>query len=255
MATNAKKTEDETEVDSNVEQDLRKAKEELDTKTDDSVLAPSEEDAQSEQSPEVKDPQETVEPETTFTKNVPAIPGDTPEEYHANLETAYQESTKEALRLKALNDKVPEPPALEGEEVTLTPEQLYIRQKQDEEIANAFAEVTKNYPQVSDPEEYKKFTAMASTFGRTILDAEKRLATPKELYDKTVIALGWTADDSKDKLGAALKDGASSPRISSGGAKGTPTSKVTDAMIIANRKMYPNKTDAEIREELEPHVQ
>lgn len=241
MSTN----DNETPVTEDAVADLATAKAEAqDTNSEAEVSEP---EAQSDPTPEVKE-EAQAEPETTLT--TPQEPDHDKDWY----KKAYEESTKEALRLKALSEQVPEPPKVEIPEGTLTPDQLYIKQKQDEEIANAFADVTKNYSQVKDPEEYKKFTSMANTFGKTILDAEGRLATPKELYSKTVIALGWTADDSKEQLGAALKDSAGSPRVSSGVGQST-TSKVTDEMIIANRKMYPDKSDSEIREELEPHIQ
>lgn len=234
-----------TEPELSVEDDLDQARKELEE-----TESASEEDTQSDESSE-SDASPTGETKETLT-----TPPE-PEHDLAWYRKAYKESTDEAMRLKAELDKAPPPPAPvidSQDKVALTPEQLYIKQKQDEEINIAFAETVTAYPQVKDPEEYKKFTAMANTFGRTILDAEGRLATPKELYAKTAIALGWT-DDSAEKLGAALKDGASSPRVSSGGASAPQTSKVTDAMIRANRRWYPAKTDAEIREELEPHVQ
>lgn len=244
MATNAKKAEDETkesEAELTPEEDLDQARKELETKeTED-----SEGDAQSDESPEAEGTE--TEPDAALT---------TPQEPEKDLDwykKAYSESTAEALRLKAELEKPPEPVTEPTDETPLTPEQLYIRQKQDEEISTAFADIATSYPQVKDPEEYKKFTTMANTFGRTILDAEKRMATPKELYAKTAIALGWA--DNSEKLGAALKDSAGTPRVSSGGAKAPQTSKVTDKMISVNRRWYPNKTDAEIREELEPHVQ
>lgn len=229
--------------------------EELDTtKASGTEPAPSEEGTQSEESPvEEKAP---AEPDTTLT---------TPPETEKDLawyQKAYPESTKEALRLKQENDElkasqVP-PPVIESQKTedgaALTIEQLYIRGKQKEETDAAFAEIRKNYPQVNDPEEYKRFVATAQVFGRAISDGEGRFPSPAELYRKTVIDLGWT-DDSSDRLGAALKDGASSPRVPSGTAQPAPTSKVTDAMMAANRRWYPDKSDAEIREELEPHVQ
>lgn len=240
MATNADDEEVKEETLDTSAEDLRKAKEESETNTDTSS-------ASEEETTKVEESQEESKDDSTLT---------TTSESEHDLDwykKAYEESTKEALRLKALADNPP-PPVIETPKTDLTASELYIKQKQDEEIATAFADVTEKYPQVKDPEEYKKFTDMANTFGKTILDAQGRLATPAELYSKTVIALGWT-DDSKEKLGAALKDGAGSPRISSGAGQGPQTSKVTDAMILANRKMYPGKTDAEIREELEPHVQ
>lgn len=239
MSTNDTTTEETVKTESEVVEELRQAKEAETTKVETPEVPVA---------PEVVDPKEVVQPELTTQ----------PQEPEKDLEwykKAYDESTKEALRLKVLADakppEVPESPAL----ATLTPEQLYIKQKQDEEIANAFSEITKNYPQVSEPDEYKKFTSMATTFGKTILDAEGRLATPAELYSKTVIALGWTSDDNREKLGAALREGAGSPRVSSGSTQPRTQSKVTDEMILANRKMYPGKSDSQIREELEPHVQ
>lgn len=244
MATNAEDEEVKEETLDTSAEDLRKAKEESETNTDTSS-ASEEEPTKGEES------QEESKDDSTLTTE--------PQEHDlAWYQKAYEESTKEALRLKGELEKTPPPPVIEStktEDITLTASELYIKQKQDEEIATAFADIVKNYPQVKDPEDYKKFTAMANTFGKTILDAEGRLATPKELYSNTVIALGWTADDSKEQLGAALKDGAGSPRISSGAGQGSSTSKVTDEMISINRKMYPGKTDAQIREELEPHVQ
>lgn len=250
MATNADTQVEEEVISADAEEDLRKAKEESETNTETEELEQSEEGAQSEESQE----------ESTDESNLTTESSE-PEHDLDWYKKAYEESTSEALKLKKERDELktsPPPPVIDSQEVTegvtLTASELYIKQKQDEEIATAFSEVTKNYPQVKDSEEYKKFTAMANTFGKTILDAEKRLATPAELYAKTVIALGWTADDTQEKLGAALKDGASSQKVSSGAGQGSSTSKVTDAMIVANRKMYPGKSDTELREELEPYT-
>lgn len=222
---------------------------------EESEITKVEETSEVTQSNEEEITEQSEESETLTT--VPAKPEKDLDWY----KKAYDESTAEGLRQKARADaleaaKTSAPPVItvqaeEGE--TLTPEQLYIRGKQKEETDAAFGEVRKNFPQVNDPEEYKRFVATAQIFGKAISESEGRFPSPTELYRKTVIDLGW-ADESQERLGAALKDGAASPRISSGGAK-TQTSKVTDAMIIANRKWYPDKTDAEIREELEPHVQ
>jgi len=255
MATNAD-VEEETEVSTDVVDDLRKAKEESEPNSITEELTPSEEEStKDEESPAEEESKD--EPEATLTTEPQE-----PEHDLAWYEKAYGESTAEALRLKKENDelkKVSTPPVIDTpsvttDDVTLTPEQLYIKQKQDEETAEAFGKVQEDYPQVKDKAEYDRFVAMAQTVGKNIVDAEKRLPPPKEVYAKTVVLLGWTADDKAEKLGAALKDGAASPRVSSGSSQPT-TSKVTDAMIAANRKMYPGKSDAEIREELEPYIQ
>ena len=82
------------------------------------------------------------------------------------------------------------------------------------------------------------------------------MAPPKELYAKSAVILGWekqSSTDSKDKLDMALKNNAATSKTTSV-TKTTPKSKVPDAMVAANRLMYPNKSDAEIRTELEPYV-
>lgn len=251
MAPNAteEETKTEEELDTSVD-DLRQAKEDADKPQE---QAPSEEEpTKGEQSP--AEDEAKAKPEATLTT-------ETSETEHDLdwYKTAYDNSTTEALRLKKENDEFKAnqtpPPTVEPAGEELTPDQLYIRQKRDEEISTAFSKIQKNYPQVQDKPEYDKFKVMAATVGKNIVDAEKRLPSPTEVYDKTVILLGWTKDDSKEQLGAALKDGAASPRTSSGAPTPSSTSKVTDAMIVANRKMYPDKSDAEIREELEPHIQ
>jgi hypothetical protein len=172
---------------------------------------------------------------------------------------AYEQSTTEALRLKGELDKKVEAPQVTetstetSDDSVLTPEQLYVKQMLIKESDEAFAGIVEKYPSVKDPDTYKRFSETAKIVSKTIVDAEKRLPLAKELYDKTAIILGLQADTS-DELGAALKDGASATRIAAATPGPAPKSKVTDEMVAANLKMYPNKTRAEIIEELEPHI-
>lgn len=246
MSTNdeSESTESQEEVVStDAEAELREAKAEAETNS-------SEETEQVAQSTESAE--EEAQAESTFTKEVPSIPGDTPEEYYKNLEKAYQNSTTEALRLKGELDKKVEAPVAPVTE-TLTPEQLYIRQKQNEEITEAFNEVSDKYPQLKDQAVYDRFVAEAQVVGKVITESEQRLPSPKELYAKTAVILGLNADNSEE-LGTALKDAGASTRTSSAIPAGPQKSKVTDEMINLNMKMYPNKTRQEIIEELEPHI-
>jgi hypothetical protein len=172
------------------------------------------------------------------------------------VQKAYEESTKEGLRLKGELDKKVEAPAVSvsnNDDSVLTPEQLYVKQMLIKESDDAFAEVLQRYPEVKDPDTYKRFSSTAEIVSKTIVDSEKRLPFAKELYAKTAVIMGLKPDTS-DELGAALKDGAASPRTASSSPGPAPKSKVTDEMIAANLKMYPNKTRAEIIEELEPHI-
>lgn len=170
---------------------------------------------------------------------------------------AYEESTKEGLRLKGeLDKKVETPPPVVSPPVSdevLTPEQLYIRQKQNEEITEAFSEVSEKYPSLKDKDTYDKFVAQANILGRVITETDKRFPSPKELYEKTAVILGLTPDNS-EAIGSALKNTAAAPKTSSAPASPPPQSKVTEEMIALNQKMYPNKTRQELIEELEPHI-
>lgn len=273
MATNA-----DTVVDDDkavTEDDLRALKydnEEVET-------TPAVEDETSEPEETTEEPQETGDqddqiveeateetedesPETpAFVKEFEYIKGDTPEEYARNLEQAYKNSTAEALRLKGLAEAQTSAPASETEEEApdiSNPTALYMKQKMDEEIRTAFDSFSKDYPQVADPTDYNRFTQEVSTLSQTILNSQGRLASPGELYQKAAVILGWekqSAVDSKDKLSMALKDNAATSKPTSATAKAGPTkSKVTQEMIAVNRKMYPDKTDEEIRKELESYV-
>lgn len=201
----------------------------------------------------------------TFTKQFENIQGDTPEEYARNLEIAYQNSTAEAIRLKSLlnDDKQAQgaaeaanaaDPATEEETSTpVDPVSLFMKQKMDEEINTAYTDFSKTYPRVTDPTDYQNFTRTVGQLSRTILDSEKRLAPPKELYSKAAIILGWNADTKSEDLGMAVKGNAASSKTNSA-VKSTPKSKITEAQMALNRKMYPGKSDADIRAELEPYI-
>lgn len=259
MATNA----DETVVDDDkpvTEEDLRQAKYGADDvedskesdETDDTAEADEESEEASEESEE-----EQSEEETSFVKEFPHIKGDTYEEYSRNLEQAYQNSTAEAMRLKALADAAQSKDETDDAKIdTSDPLSLYMKQKMDEEINSAYSSFAKQYSQVADPTEYDKFVKTVSTMSNTILQSEGRMAAPGELYSKAAVILGWesvNAISKEDKLKSALKDSAANSKTSSS-TKTTPKSKVTDQMVAINRMMYPGKTDAEIREELEPYV-
>lgn len=268
MATNADQTvvDDDKEV---TEEDLRDLKygddgvensneaDETDDTEEDSedTEEAGEDDGQTADRTEEEESDETSE----FVKKFPNIKGDTPEQYAQNLEVALDNSTAEFQRLRKAQAEPKDDDTEEDTEVDLSnPISLYMKQKMDEEITEAYSTFSKHYSQVNDQGEYTKFTRTVATLSQTILQSEKRLAPPKELYSKAAVILGWEpADkvDSKDRLGNALKDRAATNKTSNAGTKKVSKSKVTDAMVAANRLMYPDKSDAQIREELEPYVQ
>lgn len=217
----------------------------------------SEPEAQSDPTPEAED-KAKAEPDATLTIDVPA-------ESEKDLEwykKAYENSTTEALRLKGELDKatpVSEPPVIQApaDPANLDPDKLYLEHLRTKDIATVWTKLVGEYPQLADPQgdTYKRFVQRSTIMGKTILEDEKRYVEPSELYPMVISSLGLNKGDDQEKLAAALKDGAASPRTSSGSPSQGTQSKVTDAMMAMNRKMYPNKTDAEIREELEPYVQ
>lgn len=286
MATNADNNnvdDDDKQVSEEDLRDLKYPKDDVETSDSEEDEASEEEDDSEEESEDTGDEDgqtddeaeegESEEDEKTdsdddtpdFVKQFSHIKGETPEEYARNLEIAYQNSTAEALRLKELSEKAPPvTDAAQGDdesddEITSTdPVSLFMKQKMDEEIDAAYADFSKQYTQVSDPAEYDKFTREVSTLSRTILTSQGRMASPRELYSKAAVILDWkpqeTAPSNEEKVGMALKDNASNTKTSSSPKKKAARSKVTDAMIQANRLMYPNKSDDEIRKELEPFV-
>jgi hypothetical protein len=208
---------------------------------------------------------QTIEEEIpAFVKQFDYIKGDTPEEYAKNLEQAYENSSTEGRRINAELQELKKAPTVtpektDEEETPKSATELYVQQKLDQEIQEAFSVIRKDYPQASNPDEYAKFTREVATFSRTILDGQGRLASPAELYAKAAISLGWEKNDAepddKDKLGMALKDGAATSKTTSAPTKPKPTgAKVSETQLKLNRKMYPGKTDQQIIDELTPYL-
>lgn len=204
----------------------------------------------------------------SYVKEFPNIKGDTLEEYSRGLEEAYKNSTAEALRLKRELDELkaskPAPadnaddddgdkaPAPSSDPLT-----MWAKQSLEREIDEAYADFRKIYPQVDDEAEYAKFTKEVATLSTTIQNSQNRMATPRELYTKAAVILGWEADKptSQDRLKVAIKNGAAISK-SSGAIKKPVRSKVDDNQVAIYRKMNPsdNKSDSEIRKELEAFV-
>lgn len=231
---------------------------ETDEPADDDESTNTEDEATGDEGEQIDDEAKGEEQsKPTFTKKFSNIKGDTPEEYAANLETAYENSTAEYHKLRT--EAVKEEPKDGKKEEAKTPDTmaLFMQQKMDEEIMAAFTPFQKEYSQVTDPDEYKKFTREVDVLARTILQSQNRLASPAELYKKAAAVLGWepqTVPTKEEKLKMALKDGGSASKASGSSGKSANKSKVTDEMLRVNRRMYPEKTDAQIREELEPHI-
>ncbi len=251
------------EVETSQDEDETSDEDDSDESDEDAVA-----DDEGDQIPDSDDEEDELdapaEGESTFVKKFPNIKGDTPEEYARNVEIAYENSTAEALRLKGVAEAPPvsNPPPADAEDEgsfvdTSNPLTLYAQQKMDEDIKIAYGDFKKDYTQVEDKEKYLEFKQGVAALSDTILRLEKRQASPKELYRKTAAMLGWektSTPSSKEELGMAIKQNGAASK-SSPATKPPVRSKVTAEMVAANKKMYPDKTEAEIRKELEPHIQ
>lgn len=260
------KEEDEIEEDDADDDDLKDAGEDDEQIDDEAQDDEEEDDADADSDDEDSD---------TFIKGFEKIKGDTLPEYTRNLEKAYELSSAEAKRLYDENQELKakdtaigtdddDDDASKGDDkktptAPTSTADLYVKQQMDKEIVDSYVEFSKDYTQVDDPVEYQKFTNTVRQLSKTILDGENRIPAPRELYSKAAVILGWKAIEKKptkaEKAGLALKNRAGISIKGAKGSKKSPKSKVSQAMIEVNRKMYPGKTDAEIRDELEPHVQ
>jgi hypothetical protein len=195
--------------------------------------------------------------EATFTKKFPNIKGDTPEEYAQNLEVAYENSTAEFQKLRKQAPPLNEDKDIEAE-LPSSMLELYAKQELDKKLNESWQTFSGQYSQVNDPVEYDKFKKRVATVNQAIISDERRLAEPSELYAIAASSLGWKSDtvpSDKESLAMAVKDNASTAK-SSGSPKPAPkASKVSSKEIAFYRKLHPgdDKTDAQIREELEPH--
>lgn len=230
-----------TQEDEQLRQDLKNSIAN-DTKTEasDTEPAPNAETAEAE-----------GKPEATLTTEV--LPE--PDKDLAWYKTAYAESTKESLRLKGELDKKvePLPVAPVATDEVLTPEQLYIRTQLIKESDQAFAQIVQKYPDANSPENRDRFKQTSEEVSKVIVASEKRFPEALELYEKTAVILGLQPDNS-EALSAAVRDSGTATRTPSGTAAIPPQSKVTEAMIAMNLKMFPGKSRQEIIEELEPHI-
>lgn len=254
MATNADTEEQEQ---SQTEEDrtdlIKKAKEEaVEPQADESDSEEDQEDtgdSEEGQTDDATEDSESQEEESTFTKGdgFDWVKGETPEEYARSLEQAYSNSTKEALKWKNL---------YEGKETDEPADNHPILEqaKRREEMAmqKEYEQFTDKYPQMSSPDNASKLEKRVLTISKAIQEDEKREPSFAEVLTLAATSFGWKPDNS-EQVAAAAKDVASSSARTEP-PKATPKSKISKEMIETAKKYFPNKSEAELIKELEPHV-
>lgn len=259
MATNADtEVKDEVRDDQQVEDDLKALKD--DPKEVEEETPAETEETEEEPAKEASDEGDQItedDSQESFTKKFPNLKGETPEEYAKSLEEAYENSTAEFQKLRQ-QAPIPEPQAEPTDGAPTSWTELYAQQKLAEEANSAYTELVKEFPQAADQDSpvYQQFVKEVDTLSKTIMASQSRLAPPAELYRKAAVILGWESNSPTqgDELKSKLKEGASVTRTNSA-TKKTGPSKVTDEEVAMYRKLNPTteKSDSEIRAELEPH--
>ena len=248
-----------------------------DTEIQDELDKPEDETTEEETSEEEKptdDETETEEPsDSTFTKQFPNLKGETLEEYVPELETAYDNSFKEALRLsKELKDNAaiveqakqivaqaakPADPAAPvapanslGNAIDQHPAIKYAQAKQTEDMLTAFDDFKKDYPNATDQQAFEQFTKASDGVNAALTSALGRAPTYKELFPAIAGSLGWQPTK-PDKGGAIIKENASIGRTPSNQAPARPRPpKVSDAQVDTYLKLFTSKTREEAIKEL-----
>lgn len=242
------------------------------------------EDESDEEKPH-EDENETKKPaDSTFTKQFPNLNGETPEEYLPELEKAYDNSFKEALRLNDVikeKDKIiqdnnaivdqarqivartqqpvqqdpanpaqPVAPALPNP-VADSPELQWIRDERRRVMQTAFDEFKTEYPQVLDQQEFDKFSKASDGLKTALAASNGREPTDLEVFRAVAGSFGWQPAKNDAKKNAAIKENASIGRTQSNQAPARPRpAKVSDAQVDTYMKMFTGKTREDAVKEL-----
>jgi len=240
--------------------------------------APEAVEIENPESEEEKPQEETEQPakpaDSTFTKQFPNLKGETPEEYLPELEKAYDNSFKEALRLKkeiddnkAIVDQAkriveqsktpvqqtasPTPPVPTTQSLDDHPAIQYAKAKQTEDMLAAFEDFKKDYPQAIEQQNFDALTKASDGISAALTSTLGRRPTYNELFPAIAGSLGWQPVTDEAKKNNAIKENASSGRAPGNQSAARPKpSKVSNAQIDAYLKMYTSKTREEAVKEL-----
>lgn len=223
---------------------------------------------------EEKPAEAETEPETqvSFTKAFPNLKGETAEEYLPELEKAYDNSFKEALRLKKENDDLkarltqPVQPVqpVDAQQQTVpqvAPNQLQdvvralpeVQRIQANDTANmltAFEDFKKQYPQATEQEEFNKFQTVSNGVNQSLYDLLGRQPTWTELYEGIAGTLHWDRTAPTPVKDAAIKAAGASTHTNSTTIPTAKQPRVSDAQVDTYLKMFTSKTREEAIKDL-----
>lgn len=221
-----------------------------------------------------EDEVETGEPaDSTFTKQFPNLKGETLEEYVPELETAYDNSFKESLRLVEENKQLKAqlaqtnqaPPAApaniqDNSEIPTAPTTSLdpvtasiledVKSERTRTMIAAFDDFKKDYPQALDQANFDAFTKASDGVNAALTATLGYKPSWDQLFKATANTLGWERA-TPDKKGALIKENASIGRTPSSQAPARPRpAKVSDEQVDTYLKMFTSKTREEAIKEL-----
>jgi cell division septum initiation protein DivIVA len=244
--------------------------------TEEAIEQPETETEGEEESEEEK-PTEEPQPEvdSSFTKQFPNLKGETKDEYLASIETAYDNSFKESLRLfeenKQLkaqlaqaqvaappapdpaNPQAPiQPPAPQFDPAT---QSLLddVKAERSRSMLTAFDSFKQKYPQVLEQGNFDLFTKASDGVNTALTASQGYKPSWDQLFPAVAGSLGWQPIQDDSKKRAAIKENASATRTPASGApQPLPPKKpkVSDAEIEAYQKMFTSKTREEAIKDL-----
>ncbi len=212
-----------------------------------------------------------AEEQRTLEKRFPNLKGDSWDTYGTELETAYQNSFTEALRLKKELDEAravlanlptvkdagedkPVPPQSPAGYDQL-PEIQYVRTVQQRDMKVAFDTFSESYPQVREEANFAAFRNAATPIGNAFMATEGREPTYDELFPKIASYLGWESTAAEGQRGQGLKE--TLGQSGGGGGQTNPPArraKVTNAQVDAYLKMFPNMPRGDAITQLEAAI-
>lgn len=229
-------------------------------RTDSKDETPEETPAPAEEETTTEEPEEETPP-STFTKpeGYEWVKGDTLEEFNQNLITAYENSTKEALRLRqAAQPQAPaaSPAPTGGQpqfDINSIPEIQMLRAEQQSKMIDAFDDFAKKYPQAREPQSFDQFEKASAGASQAFASAFGRVPTYPELFEKTAQLLGWQASDKNTaRKDAAIKEAGASTGTSTPTAAPPKASPFSAKSLEIARRIPGNesKSDADLVKEL-----
>lgn len=240
------------------------------TNESETVEEPVEETPEEEKPTE--DEAETAPEADTFTKQFPNLKGETLPEYKEQLETAYDNSFKEALRLNkaleeanatitALRSQAPiQTQPVEGQPTPQTaplqdainglPEIQRIKAQDTQAMFAAFDDFAKSYPQAREQQPFDDFQKVSGGVQQALTARLNRMPTYPELFNAIAGTLQWQPTTPTPRKDAAIKNAGASTHTNSATLPPSKRSKVSDSQVDAYLKMFTSKTREEAVKEL-----